>query len=68
MKIGKFYKYLGYSGTIEFSEEDGIWYGSLLNTRDLINDSGETIDELYEQFQDAVEDYLEFKMEIYLRK
>ena len=64
MLIGQFYDYKGYSGTIEYDTEDKIHYGKLLGIRDLVNYHANSIDELYENFRYAVDDYIEFKKEV----
>lgn len=51
--------YKGYVGSVEFSEEDGIFYGKVLGIRSLISYEGESIPDLLADFHDAVDDYLE---------
>ena len=50
----------GYTGSIEYSEEDGLFYGQVQNTDDLISYHGEDIVALEQGFKDTVDDYLEF--------
>ena len=67
MKIGKFnneYKYKGYVGSIEFSSDDNCYFGKIYNINDLVLYEAETVDDLYEEFKKAVDDYIEFKKEI----
>ncbi len=52
-------EYKGYCGSIEFSEEDGVFYGKVLGVRALISYEGESATELIEDFHGAVDDYLE---------
>lgn len=52
-------QYKGYVGSVEFSEEDSIFYGKVLGIRSLISYEGETAKELLEDFHGAVDDYLE---------
>lgn len=52
-------QYKGYVGSVEFSEEDGIFYGKVLGIRSLISYEGESIPDLLADFHDAVDDYLE---------
>ena len=52
-------QYKGYVGSVEFSEEDGIFYGKVMGIRSLISYEGETAKELLEDFHGAVDDYLE---------
>ena len=42
----KYLEYKGYSGSIEYSEEDGLLYGQVLGIRGLISYEGETGKEL----------------------
>ncbi len=52
-------QYKGYVGSVEFSEEDGIFYGKVLGIRSLISYEGENAKELLADFHGAVDDYLE---------
>ena len=52
-------QYKGYVGSVEFSEEDGIFYGKVLGIRSLISYEGENAKELLDDFHGAVDDYLE---------
>lgn len=52
-------EYKGYLGSVEFSEEDGLFYGKVMGIRSLISYEGETAKELLEDFHGAVDDYLE---------
>lgn len=52
-------QYKGYVGSIEFSEEDGIFYGKVMGIRSLISYEGESARELLDDFHGAVDDYLE---------
>lgn len=60
-----FSDYKGYVGTIEFDDEDNIHYGKLINIKDFVNYHGNTVEELYDNFKNAVDDYIDFKKEIY---
>lgn len=51
-------EYKGYVGTVEFSEEDGLFYGKVMGIRALISYEGTNAKELVEDFHNAVEDYL----------
>lgn len=54
-----FLKYKGYTGSVEYSEEDNCLFGKVQGlTKDSITYEGSTIDELKEDFQGAVDDYL----------
>lgn len=52
-------QYKGYVGSVEFSEEDGIFYGKVMGIRSLISYEGENAQELLDDFHGAVDDYLE---------
>lgn len=53
-------EYKGYTGSVEFSEADGIFFGKVLGVPDLISYEGATEKELADDFHDAVDDYLTF--------
>ncbi len=50
--------YKGYTGSVEFSEADGVFYGKVMGIRALISYEGETAKELVDDFHGAVDDYL----------
>lgn len=49
----------GYVGSVEFSEEDALFFGKVLGVRALISYEGENARDLVEDFHSAVDDYLE---------
>ena len=51
-------EYQGYVGSVEFSQEDNLFYGKVMGIRSLISYEGTTAKELVEDFHRAVEDYL----------
>lgn len=52
-------KYKGYTGNVEYSEEDNCLYGKVQGMhRHLISYEGNSIEELKADFIDAVDDYL----------
>lgn len=51
--------YNGYIGSIEFDEEQGIFHGRVVNTRDIITFEGRSVKELRKALADSVEDYLD---------
>lgn len=51
-------EYKGYVGTVEFSEEDSLFYGKVMGIRALISYEGTNARELVENFHGAVDDYL----------
>ena len=50
--------YKGYIGQVEYDEEQHIFSGSVVNTRDVITFQGESVRELETAFQESVDDYL----------
>lgn len=54
----KYLDYKGYSGTIEYSEEDGLLYGQVMGINGLISYEGETGKELEKDFKGAIDEYL----------
>ena len=51
-------QYKGYVGSVEFSEEDGLFFGKVMGVRSLISYEGTTAKELIEDFHGEVDDYL----------
>ena len=52
-------EYKGYVGSVEFSEEDSVFFGKVLGIRSLISYEGTNASELVGDFHQAVDDYLE---------
>lgn len=57
--MSNYLNYKGYTGSVEFSEEDDCLFGKVLGIRALISYEGKSVAELREDFQGAVDDYLE---------
>lgn len=51
-------EYKNYVGSVEFSEEDGLFYGKVMGIRALISYEGTNAKELIADFHGAVDDYL----------
>lgn len=51
-------EYKGYVGTVEFSQEDGIFFGKVMGLRALLSYEGSTAAELLDDFHGVVDDYL----------
>lgn len=49
--------YKNYIGSVEFSEEDSLFYGKVLGIKSLISYEGNTATELVNDFHCAVDDY-----------
>lgn len=52
-------QYRGYVGSVQYSEEDGVFHGKLIGIRDLVSYEGETMELLEKDFRDAVDFYLD---------
>lgn len=53
-------KYKGYVAKVEFDDEGEVFYGEVINLRDVITFEGESVAELKQAFEDSVEDYRAF--------
>ena len=51
-------EYKGYTGSVEFSEGDGIFFGKVQGIRALISYEGVGAADLLQDFRSAVDDYL----------
>lgn len=54
----KYLRYKGYTGGIEYSQEDDLLYGRVLGIKSLISYEGSTGKELYADFKGAIDEYL----------
>jgi predicted HicB family RNase H-like nuclease len=54
----KYLDYKGYSGSIEYNEEDGLLYGRVLGIKGLLSYEGETGKELEGNFKETIDFYL----------
>lgn len=52
--------YKDYIGTVNFSEEDGVFFGKVCGITDSISFEGDTVENLIEDFRAAIDEYLEF--------
>lgn len=48
----------GYTGTVEYSEEDGCLFGRIAGISDIITYEGDSVAEIRKAFEDSVDDYL----------
>jgi predicted HicB family RNase H-like nuclease len=53
-------EYKGYIAKVEFDDEAGVFFGEVINLRDVITFQGESVTELRLAFEESVEDYLAF--------
>ena len=51
-------EYKGYTGSVEYSDEDGIFFGRVQFIRTSISYEGSNAEELRKNFHDGVEDYI----------
>jgi len=49
----------GYTGTVEFSAVDEVFFGKIRGIRDVVTFEADTVSKLKKSFRDAVEDYIE---------
>lgn len=49
----------GYTGTVEFSAIDEVFFGKINGIRDVVTFEADTVSKLKKAFRDAVEDYIE---------
>ena len=53
-------EYRGYTGSVEFSAEDKVFFGKVLGIRTLLSYEGTNADELLREFHGAVDEYLSY--------
>lgn len=53
-------RHQGYQGSVEFDDQEGIFHGEVVDTRDVITFEGTSVEELERAFRDSIDDYLEF--------
>lgn len=58
MSSDKILSYKDYHGTVDYSLDDNIWHGKVIDVSSTITYEGHAIDELKKDFQGAVDDYL----------
>lgn len=56
-------EYKGYIGKVELDDDEGVFHGEVVNTRDVITFQGGNVKELRKAFRDSVDDYLDFCQE-----
>lgn len=52
--------YKGYLGSVNFSAEDGVFFGKVEGIDGLVNFEGSSVDELTTSFHEAVDDYVAY--------
>jgi len=53
------FEYKGYTGTIDYTPEDGVLFGRVIGISSLLSYEGESISAIKQDFMDAIDDYLE---------
>ena len=53
-------EYKGYLSHVEFDDESNIFYGEVINIRDVVTFQGKSVEELRPAFEESVEDYWAF--------
>ncbi len=51
-------KYKGYSGNVEYSSEDKVFFGKIVHINDLVTFEATTVKDLEKNFREAVDDYI----------
>ena len=51
--------YKNYNGTVEYSSDDNCLFGKVLGIKSLISYEGNSLNELKEDFENAIDEYLE---------
>ena len=51
--------YKGYYGSVEFSDEDNVFFGRIIGVNDRITYVGDSVGALRRDFEEAVDEYLE---------
>ncbi|WP_108831493.1 antitoxin HicB [Aedoeadaptatus coli] len=54
----KLMKYKDYIGSIEYSEEDKMFFGEIQGIDSIVGYGGETISELEEMFRESVDEFV----------
>lgn len=52
-------KYKNYEAAVEFDDDIEMFFGTVINTRDVVTFYGKSVTELKREFRNSVEDYLE---------
>ena len=60
--MGKFMEYKGFIGSIEYSENDGVFFGKVQGIDSLVSYEGNNEQELIADFHGAVDDYLALRV------
>lgn len=58
------FTYKGYTGHVEIDADEGILCGRVLDIDDVVTFKAKTVEEARQEFQNSVDDYLEFCQEL----
>jgi predicted HicB family RNase H-like nuclease len=58
--MNNYLHYKEYIGSVEFSEEDAVFHGTVIGIKDLISFEGDSVSAITEDFHHAVDEYLDF--------
>ena len=53
-------EYQGYTAKVDYDDEAAVFFGEVINLRDVITFEGNTVKQLRGAFRDSVDDYLAF--------
>jgi len=59
-KPDNYLHYQNYTGTVDFSEEDAVFYGKVIGIKSLISYEGSSVNAITDDFHKAVDEYLKF--------
>ena len=57
---GNYLHYKNYTGSVELSEEDGVFHGKVIGVKALISFEGNNVNAIIKDFHNAIDEYLEF--------
>ena len=52
--------YKNYIGSVNYTDEDGVFFGKVLGIFDSVSYEGENMEKLNEDFHNSIDEYLEF--------
>ena len=60
MKTTNCLNYKGYTGSVVFSEEDGVFHGKVIGIKALLSYEGDSVGLITEDFHNAIDEYLDY--------
>ena len=54
-------RYKGFIGSVDFNEEDNVFFGNIEDIDGLVNFEGSSVEELEPAFHEAVDDYIAYR-------